>query len=101
MPKSQLSTLKALVQRSPDIGNGWRECSEICWDLVLEHQGPEENPFELDHYNRRVRIREKPKKPSMDDLLNQIYEWRERATDELRRFERHELAEERASNLLR
>lgn len=38
-------------------------------------------------------------KPSIDDLLNQIYEWRERATAELRRYERFEAAKIHAKEI--
>ena len=43
---------------------------------------------------------EPKKKPTMDDLLNQIYEWRERATDELCLYDRLEAAKVRAKNIL-
>lgn len=44
--------------------------------------------------------KQKPSKPTLDDLLNQIYEWREKTWLELRAYERHEDARLMASNLL-
>lgn len=42
----------------------------------------------------------KPKdKPTMTELMNQIYEWRERATTELRLHDRVEKARENAKEL--
>ncbi len=43
---------------------------------------------------------EPKEKPTMEDLLNQIYEWRERATAELRMYDRLESAKHRAKKLL-
>jgi hypothetical protein len=43
--------------------------------------------------------KKKPTRPSMEDLLNQIYEWRERATAELRLHDRLEAAKLRAGDL--
>ena len=43
--------------------------------------------------------KKKPIRPSMDDLMNQIYEWREQATAELRRYERLEKARENAKRI--
>lgn len=84
MPVSPIDSLIALIERSKDIGDGWRECSDICWQLVQENYA-EEDLFDLDHERQRVRI--KPK-PSIDDLANQIEQWREKTITELRMHDR-------------
>lgn len=42
---------------------------------------------------------EPKKKPSMEDLLNQIYEWREQAIHEIRMADRLEKSKVMAQNL--
>ena len=93
------STLEDLINRSEDLGHGWRQCSDLCWQLVTECQA-DNDIFELDHSKQRVRIKTKPKKPSMNDLLNQIYEWREKSILELRRREALDRAKLQAKGLL-
>ena len=98
MSKVQTSTLIALIKRSKDIGNGWRECSDICWDLIEDVKRPD--LFERDHFNQRVRIKPEPKKkPTIDDLLNQIYEWREKTWMELKLHDRKLEAQKMAKKL--
>lgn len=98
MPRTQLHTLISLINRSRDIGDGWRECSDICWQLVKEHQA-EEDIFNMDHNLQRVRLKPKNHKPTMEDLLNQIYEWHEKAWLELKIHDRKIEAQKRAANI--
>jgi hypothetical protein len=44
-------------------------------------------------------INPKPK-PSIDDLLNQIYEWRERTIKQIRAAERHEMIRSKAEDMI-
>lgn len=99
MPRAQLHTLISLINRSKDIGDGWRECSDICWGLLEDIERPD--LFELDHSRQRVRIKSEPiNKSTIDELTDQIYEWREKTILELRRREAHERAKLQAKDLL-
>ena len=43
-----------LLARSPDRGDGWRNVSKLCWQLVEAFGTPE--LLEIDAENRRVRL---------------------------------------------
>lgn len=43
-----------LIQRSPDHGNGWRQVSDLCWELILEFKQPD--LIEIDTELKRVRL---------------------------------------------
>lgn len=43
-----------LIERSPDIGGGWRQVSDALWRHVVEQAHPELT--ELDHETKRVRF---------------------------------------------
>lgn len=51
---SQQRDLMRLVLRSDDIGEGWRQVSEMLWPMVLELYV--EELYELDPDNKRVRF---------------------------------------------
>lgn len=46
--------LLRLIQRSPDIGEGWRQVSQLLWPTVSGNCHP--HLTELDAENRRIRI---------------------------------------------
>jgi hypothetical protein len=50
------SDVLSLIKRSPDIGDGWRQCSEIIWRLLSKM--PESEFVELDAGSKRIRITE-------------------------------------------
>jgi hypothetical protein len=43
-----------LIERSPDIGEGWRQCSTPLWPHVVDQSPPD--LVELDHEQKRVRF---------------------------------------------
>lgn len=43
-----------LLMRSPDLGDGWRQSSEVVWPLVAKFSKQE--LVELDNDNKRVRL---------------------------------------------
>lgn len=51
--EKQKSMLR-LIQRSPDIGEGWRQVSKLLWRLVVDQGHPELT--ELDAEHMRVRL---------------------------------------------
>ena len=53
LTENQISMLK-LIQRSEDIGDGWRQVSQTLWRHVEEQSHPALT--ELDHATRRVRL---------------------------------------------
>ncbi len=36
MTNEQIKNTLALIQRSPDHGDGWRSCSAACWHLIQD-----------------------------------------------------------------
>ena len=53
----QNKELVRLIERSPDIGDGWRQCTEAIWPLVVE-RAPSEL-VELDPALFRIRFSER------------------------------------------
>ena len=45
-----------LIKRSPDLGDGWRQYSEILWDVVARTVNDHKELFELDEENKRIRL---------------------------------------------
>lgn len=43
-----------LIQRSKDLGDGWRQVSDVLWRYALEQH--HEELTELDHENKRIRF---------------------------------------------
>lgn len=43
-----------LIQRSPDVGDGWRSVSKVCWKLIEKFTATE--LVEIDALNRKVRL---------------------------------------------
>lgn len=50
-------TMLRLIERSPDVGDGWRQVSSVLWRHVLDQAHPDLT--ELDRRNLRVRLNEK------------------------------------------
>lgn len=93
--KYQSTSLKEfldLLNRSPDLGDGWRQVSETLWPFVEDLT--EEKTLEINHELKRVRF-----KPTPADLARQIEEWRIATQRELNSHDRQELSKERASKL--
>lgn len=56
MDSERIKGLLALINRSPDQGDGWRNVSDTCWPLVRDM------PLELveiDADNQRIRMNDK------------------------------------------
>jgi hypothetical protein len=53
MEKVDTSLLK-LIQRSADIGDGWRQVNDLLWPSVLEYK--DQDLIDLDHENKCVRV---------------------------------------------
>ncbi len=45
-----------LLQRSKNIGGGWRQVSDALWEFVKTQAAKQSGVFELDHENKRVRF---------------------------------------------
>ncbi len=45
-----------LIERSKDIGDGWRQCSQRLWPAITTEAAKLEELVELDKENQRIRI---------------------------------------------
>ncbi|AGH07440.1 hypothetical protein SUFG_00073 [Sulfitobacter phage phiCB2047-B] len=53
LSKNEITMLK-LIERSKDIGDGWRQASDQLWPHVVKEAN--KNLTELDHHLKRVRF---------------------------------------------
>ena len=82
-----------LINRSPDIGDGWRKCSFKLWPLVFNNANRE--VFQLSETNHCVRI-----KPIPTSLLNQIKEWEIETKKQIEAHDRHERIRSQAADMI-
>lgn len=53
MDNDRVKGLLALIERSPDQGEGWRNVSGTCWPLIVNMP---DDLVQIDHDNRRIRM---------------------------------------------
>ena len=100
MPMNPYPTkdLIKLVERSPDLGNGWKQVSKQLWPIISEHADlnvfelRKDFDYQLTDFIYYIRIIPK-------SLFQQIKEWEKETKEEIALYDRRISAQTRAKNI--